>query len=119
MAKAVDPFDVDAIRRKTVSDMKALRVYKKQYDPLIKIYAELVTQYNRLTEEFADSGYEVSTGTGQGGSKKHPRVATLEALRKDILAYSDRLCLNPKSLEAITVEKEGQSKLAAALKGLR
>jgi phage terminase small subunit len=99
--------------------MKKLGVYKSQFNQLIDIYAELVSQYNRLTEEFADGGYKIEVETGQGGSKKSPIIATLETLRKDILAYSDRLCLNPRSLESVTPEKPGKSKLAAALHGLK
>jgi len=107
--------DTEVIKRATIRDMKALRIYKKQYDRLIEIYAELVSQYNRLTERFADSGFEVEADTAQGGAKKSPMVATLEALRKDILMYSDRLCLNPKSLETVTAEKTEQSKIATLL----
>ena len=40
-------------------------------------------------------------------------------LRKDILAYSDRLCLNPKALENVTAEKEEKSKLASVLSKLQ
>ena len=54
----------------------------------------------------------------QGGAKKAPIVATLESLRKDILAYSDRLCLNPKSLENVTAEKTSKSTLARVLSKL-
>lgn len=104
-------FDKETIRKATIKDMKALKVYKKQYDRLIDIYAELVVQYNRLTETFADSGYQVESETAQGGAKKSPLIATLETLRKDILAYSDRLCLNPKSLETITIDKQENQNL--------
>ncbi len=111
-------FDKDAIKRATIRDMKALHIYKKQYDRLIEIYSDLVAQYNRLNEEFANSGYQVESETGQGGTKKAPIVTTLETLRKDILAYSDRLCVNPKSLETVTVDKQGKSVIAAALSSL-
>ncbi|GIP38317.1 hypothetical protein J31TS4_15970 [Paenibacillus sp. J31TS4] len=100
---------------RTVSDMKALGVYKPEYDPLIKVYAELVVQYNMITERFVNGGMRYQVSTADGGAKKAPIVATLESLRKDLLAYSDRLCLNPKSLETVTVEKKGKSALAAAL----
>lgn len=116
MADVIKKMDKEAIKRATIAAMKALRIYKKQYNQLIDIYAELVDQYNRLTEEFADSGYQVESETAQGGAKKSPIVATLETLRKDILAYSDRLCLNPKSLETVTAEKTEQSKIASLLK---
>lgn len=108
--------DKNVIKRATVRDMKALNIYKKQYDRLIDIYADLVAQYNRLNVEFAEGGFQVESETAQGGAKKSPIVATLETLRKDILAYSDRLCLNPKSLETVTTDKNNESKLTALLK---
>jgi phage terminase small subunit len=106
----------EKIKTKTVSEMKKLGVYKKEYNKVIEIYAELVAQYDRLTEEFEDAGYKFEVHTVQGGSKKAPIVATLETLRKDILAYSDRLCLNPKALETVTVDKNKKSGLADMLK---
>lgn len=107
------------IKNRTIDDMKALGVYKPEYDPIIDIYAELVDQYNKITKEFKDGGYQYEVETDQGGRKKAPIVATLETLRKDILAYSDRLCLNPKSLEIVTVETgKKKSALASALSEL-
>lgn len=107
------------IKNRTIDDMKALGVYKPEYDPIIDIYAELVDQYNKITKEFKDGGYQYEVETDQGGRKKAPIVATLETLRKDILAYSDRLCLNPKSLETVTVETgKKKSALASALSEL-
>lgn len=108
----------ETIKRATITDMKKLGVHKPEYNRLIDIYAELVEQYGELNGDFKLSGYQYEVSTDQGGSKKAPIVATLETLRKDILAYSDRLCLNPKALETVTAEKAGQSKLAAALKSL-
>ncbi|MNB67220.1 hypothetical protein D3C81_683100 [compost metagenome] len=108
----------ETIKRATVADMKALGVHKPQYNRLIDIYAELVFQYGMLTEEFAAGGYEAEVSTGQGGAKKSPILASLENLRKDILAYSDRLCLNPKSLETVTTDKKKKSALADALKSI-
>lgn len=107
-----------AIAEQTKADMEKLGIYKPEYNRLIEIYAELVEQYVKLTKQFKDGGYQYEVNTDQGGSKKSPIVATLETLRKDILAYSDRLCLNPKSLETVTTEKKGKSALAAALSGL-
>lgn len=107
----------ETIKRRTIDDMKALKVHKPQYNRLIDIYAELVHQYARLTIEFEEGGYQYEVSTDQGGSKKSPIVATLETLRKDILAYSDRLCLNPKALETVTVDNSKKSALAEALRG--
>ena len=109
----------ETIKRRTITDMKALGVHKSQYNRIIDIYAELVYQYLKLNKEFEDDGYKYESYTAAGGAKKAPIVATLETLRKDILAYSDRLCLNPKSLENVTAEKQGKSTLASVLSGLR
>lgn len=95
------------VKKQTVIEMKKLGVYRPEYDRLVDIYAGLWEQYHRLMREYdTGSSYNYATGTGDGGEKKSPLVATLEAVRRDILAYSDRLCLNPKA------EREG--KLPAA-----
>ncbi|WP_407669414.1 P27 family phage terminase small subunit [Paenibacillus ehimensis] len=106
------------IKRETIALMKTLGVYKEQYDPIIEIYAELREQYAALTKQFENSGYAFEVETMQGGAKKAPIVATLESLRKDILAYADRLCLNPKIIDGITVETKKKSALAAALSAI-
>lgn len=108
----------ETIKRRTIEDMKKLRIHKPQYNRLIDIYAELVHLYCKLTIEFEEGGYQYEVSTDQGGSKKSPIVATLETLRKDILAYSDRLCLNPKALETVTAETSKKSTLASVLKEL-
>lgn len=109
----------ETIKRATVTDMNKLGIHKPQYNRLIDIYAELVSQYYKLAKEFEEGGYQYEVETLQGGSKKSPIVATLETLRKDILAYSDRLCLNPKSLENVTAESANKSKLASVLSELK
>lgn len=107
------------IKKNTIEDMKKLGIYKPEYDRVIDIYAELSEQYERITEKFIKSNYDYEVETMQGGMKKAPIVATLETLRKDILAYSDRLCLNPKALETVTIEKDKKSKLATMLSELK
>lgn len=108
----------ETIKRRTIEDMKSLGIHKTQYNRLIDIYSELVFQYLTLNNEFEEGGYQYEVSTDQGGTKKSPIVATLETLRKDILAYSDRLCLNPKSLENVTIESQNKSKLASVLSKL-
>ena len=108
----------ESIKRKTIRDMKELGVHKPQFNRLIDIYAGLVHQYLLALQEFEAGGYQYEVETGAGGSKKSPIVATLENLRKDILQYSDRLCLNPKSLETVTTESANKSKLASVLSEL-
>lgn len=111
--------DPEAIKRATVKSMKELGTYKKQYDQVIVIYAGLVAQYNKLNEEMQAGVHKIEVVTGQGGAKKSPAVLTLETLRKDILAYSDRLCLNPKSIETVTVEEIKESKLDLLMKKMK
>jgi len=109
---------IETTRKKAVADMKALGVYKPQYDQIIDIYSDLVYQYQMANNDFEICGYIYETETAAGGTKKSAIVSTLENLRKDILAYSDRLCLNPKALESVTVETKKKSKLAEALGAL-
>jgi hypothetical protein len=109
---------VEKMKAKVIKDMKGLSVYKKEYDRLIDIYVDLNIQYDIALEEFVKSGYECETETAAGGTKKSALVGTLENLRKDILAYSDRLCLNPKVLDGIKIQTEKKSILSEALKGL-
>ncbi|WP_227397356.1 P27 family phage terminase small subunit [Jeotgalibacillus aurantiacus] len=107
------------IKNATIKDMKALGVHKPQYNRLISVYSELVHQYLLLNKEFIDGGYEYESSSAAGSAKKSPIVATLEGLRKDILAYSDRLCLNPKSAsESKKSDKGKQSALASVLNAL-
>lgn len=108
----------ESIRDQAANDMKALGVYKPQYDQIIDIYSDLVYQYQMANNDFEICGYQYETETAAGGTKKSAIVSTLENLRKDILAYSDRLCLNPKSLETVTPEVKKKSKLAEALGAL-
>ncbi|MNI80526.1 hypothetical protein D3C73_1370620 [compost metagenome] len=76
-------------------------------------------QFLILNKKFEDEGMQYESYTAAGGAKKSPIVATLESLRKDILAYSNQLCLNPKSLESVTVEDNNKkSTLASILSGM-
>jgi len=108
----------ETIKRATIKDMKALGIHKPQYNRLIDIYAETVHQYLRAVSDFEESNYQYETETAAGNPKKSGIVAAMETLRKDILQYSDRLCLNPKSLESITIEKKEKSTLARVLNNL-
>jgi len=109
----------ETIKRATISDMKKLGIHKPEYNRLIEVYAEIVEQYGIITQRYTDGDYKFQEPTAAGDYKKSPIVATLEALRKDMLTYSDRLCLNPKALESITIEKANKSKLAQVLSELK
>lgn len=108
----------NSIKLATIKDMKKLGVHKPEYNRLVNIYAGLVYQYHILLDGFESGGYQYETETADGGSKKSAIVATLESLRKDILAYSDRLCLNPQATKEKSVKPKKISKLGEALKNL-
>lgn len=101
-------------------NMKALGVYKPEFELTISIYAGLIEQYQQLEKEFKKSKFTVIERTGYSdNSKKSPMVNTLESLRKDILAYSNALGLTPAGLKKINdnmkPEKKNTSKLESAL----
>ena len=100
---------IETIKRRTISNMKALGTYQVQFSPIVSRYAELVYQYNFLNREFENSNFEVQVSTGQSGVKKSPIIASLETLRKDLLTYEDRLLLNPKSFKDIENKEEQES----------
>ena len=85
------------IKKQTVAAMKKLGTYRPEYDRVVDIYAGLWEQYHRLMSEYDKDSRGYATPTADGGEKKSPLVSALESLRRDILAYSDRLMLNPKS----------------------
>lgn len=105
------------IRKHTIKAMTALNVYKPEFEPLIDIYCEMREQYELYTAKLKTAGYKCDEATAAGGTKKSALVSTLETLRKDILIYSDRLYLNPKSLaEAKKAPEQKESALEKALR---
>lgn len=65
------------IKNHTIKDMKALGTYKKEYDKIIDIYAELVHQYNTLTVRFENEGFKYQVMTAQGGLKSRQSLGRL------------------------------------------
>ena len=63
----------------------------------------LIGQYADTMERINKTG-QLQTKSAQGGFKKSPVVTAAENLRRDILQYSDRLCLNPKSLSTSGIQ---------------
>jgi len=108
------------IKNQTRDQMKALGVYKPEFEPIIEVYAQLREQYKVLTERFIASNYDIEETTNTG-SKKAPIVTTLESLRKDILAYATQLGLTPQGLlkaDEDAFKQKKKSKLSEMLKGL-
>lgn len=86
--------------------MKSLGYYNQAYEDLIDIYANMIFEYETCRIEFEDSGAQYEVETAAGGSKKSGIVSAMEVLRKDIGTYSDRLKLNPKSIDVAPQEPE-------------
>ena len=102
------------IKKQVIQDMKKLGVYYLEID----IYAGMVEQYYDLQREYVNKGFSCSTGTGAAGEKKSPLVSTIEALRRDILAYADRLCITPRAIrDGQQKPPEKESKLEVMLRG--
>jgi phage terminase small subunit len=110
----------ESIKKNTISDMKKLGVYKPEYEPVIDIYCEMREQYELYTKQLKDKEFKCDEWTAAGGTKKSALVSTIETLRKDILLFSDRLCLNPKAFvkDSPTQGKKKESKLGAALSSI-
>ena len=104
-----------SIKKNAVAGMKKLGTYKPEFEPIIDIYSEIREQYELYTRQLKSKEYKCDEYTAAGGTKKSALISTIETLRKDILAYSDRLCLNPKSIETVTVDSPKKSKLAGML----
>lgn len=108
----------ETIKKQVVEKMRKLGTYKPQFDDVIDIFADMLEQYRRLEIEFAKKGFNYASKTNSGDLKKSPLVSTMEHLRKDILNYSDRLALNPKSFFKDEDPPKPQNKLAEAIKAM-
>lgn len=101
------------MKKATVKQMKSLGTYRKEYESLIDIYAGLLFQYTKYEQEHAERDYEVAeiyvNKAGAENYRKIPLVNVMETLRRDILTYSDRLMLNPKSLGEIIAQDSDSS----------
>lgn len=100
--------------------MQDAGTYRKEYDVALKNLTRMQRQYDALEKKFAEDGYPFEVETEQG-TKKAPIVTTLEALRRDILAYMNALGFTPlgmKRMEAAAgagARKEEQKDPLAAL----
>lgn len=105
------PITANYIRKATVKNMKSLGTYRKEFDHLINIYANMLYQYILYEEEHAENGYKVAdlyvNKAGAENLRKLPLINVMETLRKDILSYSDKLMLNPKALGEVIAQDTG------------
>lgn len=96
-----------SIETRIIRYMTELGTYKVEFSDMIKIYADMLREYQVAKQQFIIEGGQYEVETAAGGTKKSGTVSALEVLRKDISAYSDKLMLNPKSLDSVQpVNKE-------------
>lgn len=92
---------VNAVTR----NLKSLEIYKVEYKPVIRRYAELSYFYDVQMQEFLNSDQETTVQhTNKAGATnevKSPALATLERLRTDMLALENVLGLNPSAYARI------------------
>ena len=107
------PITANYIRKATVKNMKSLGTYRKEFDHLINIYANMLYQYILYEEEHAANDYKVAdiyvNKAGAENLRKLPLINVMETLRKDILSYSDKLMLNPKALGEVIAQDTGST----------
>src|SRR5699024_9830235 len=110
------------IEQQVVKRMKDLGTYKVEYKNTIDIFVGMLHQYENFEEQFEKSEYQITeeytNKAGATNERKVPLYSAMESLRKDIATYSNMLCLNPRSLEAVTTESANKSKLASVLSKL-
>lgn len=105
------PITANYLKKATIKNMKALGTYRKEFDHLINIYANMLYQYILYEEEHAANDYKVAdiyvNKAGAENLRKLPLINVMETLRKDILSYSDKLMLNPKALGEVIAQDTG------------
>lgn len=105
------PITANYLKKATIKNMKSLGTYRKEFDHLINIYANMLYQYILYEEEHAANDYKVAdiyvNKAGAENLRKLPLINVMETLRKDILSYSDKLMLNPKSLGEVIAQDTG------------
>ena len=99
--------------------MTKLGVWKPEYLVTVEICAGLMDQYDAINSAWVTAGMNPVEYT-ENGSKKSGVVTTLEALRKDILAYQKELGLTPMSIKRLDQQEQlpKSSVLADALRKL-
>lgn len=99
--------------------MTKLGIWKPEYMVTVEICAGLMDQYDAISAAWIASGMSPVEYT-DNGTKKSGIVATLESLRKDILAYQKELGLTPMAIKKLDAQENlpQSSVLSEALRKL-
>ena len=89
--------------------MKALGLYKKEFEHTINSLARALTDQEKTLTLFDTSGGQImirhTNKVGATNAVKNPFYLAIESLRVDILAYCRELGLTPASLKRIREEE--------------
>lgn len=95
----------EELKNETVERMQHLGVYKDDFDHVIDVYVGMLMQYQAFERQFEESGFKITeeytNKAGATNDRKTPVYSAMESLRKDLATYSNLLCINPKSFNAI------------------
>jgi len=110
---------ISTIKSRTKKRLQSLGIYRPEFDDLIEIYADSYLKYTVLSQKI-DMESDAISESAAGTAKKNPMITEMENLRKDLLNYSDRLCLNPASYQKLAAPQQAdqEGKLADIIKKL-
>lgn len=123
-SKTPEEKEIKKIERNTIKKMQAVGTYRPEFDAIIRRYAELTQQYNKINIEFYATGCK-ATGeyTNKSGFTNNTETAlfkALDKLRNEIDNYENIMGLTPlglKKIKTVTTKKK-VSKLGKALSEL-
>lgn len=111
-------------RKSVIEKMKALNVYKPEFDEGIERYVQACEDYETARDKWEAAGSPVVTpvvkGDGSVVERKSILFQTVQDLRKEIRSAELELGMNPKGLKAIQskgLESKRASKLDQILSG--
>lgn len=113
-------------RNEIVRRMKAVGVYRAEFEPTIKRLAELYVQCERIEKQFIDSGGETlvlhTNKFGATNAVENPYLSARDKVYSQLLEHERELGLTPVAMKKIgmsaAVDNRPQSALAAALEKL-
>lgn len=124
----VTVFDVGKMRKKvfneTKKNMVSLGTYRKEFDVIIRRYAEMRMQFDMLNERWYQEGCRVTEKyTNKSGATNERKTAlymAIEKLRDELADMENIFGLTPKGLKAIKkkgLEQKTESALDKILSG--
>lgn len=93
------------IIKETKENMMRLGTYKEEFDVVIRRYAEMRMQFDKLNEQWYEKGCLITEDyTNKNGSTNKRKTAlylSIESIRKELLEMENIFGLTPKGLKQI------------------